>query len=192
MKDLIIKRFKESADLKTAFAKKNCDKIIEVVHFIAESLKSDNKIMILGNGGSAADAQHIAGEWVGHFQRERKPLPAIALTTDTSALTAIGNDYGFDQIFARQVRALGRKGDVPIGISTSGNSQNVIQAVKVAKKKGLITVSLTGCSGGKLAKLTDINIDIPSKITARIQESHICIAHCICELVEENMSRSKF
>lgn len=184
MKKAIEHIFWESIQVKEATLADNKDKIIAAVKAVTSALKKNRKVVLFGNGGSAADSQHIAAEFIGRFQKERKALPAIALTTDTSILTALSNDYGSDIIFSRQVEGLGQKGDIAIGISTSGNSPNVIEGIKKAKRMGLKTISLTGCNGGKLAKLTDISLIVPSKKTARIQESHICIAHTICELVE--------
>ncbi len=153
---------------------------------ILETVESGNKILICGNGGSAADAQHIAAEFVGRYETERKALPAIALTTDTSALTALANDYGFERVFARQVEALGSKGDLLIALSTSGNSPNVNAAVMAARQIGCKTLGLTGSGGKKLASLCDACILVLSKRTARIQEAHITIAHIWCEIVDAN------
>ena len=158
--------------------------IKKVGEICVKSLKNGNKIIICGNGGSAADAQHIAAELSGRFKKERKALAGIALTTDTSALTAIGNDYGFEYIFSRQVEAIGKKGDVLIAISTSGNSQNVINAIKSAKKIGCKIITLTGKDGGKMKDMGDINIIIPSNNTPRIQEMHIMIGHMICNFID--------
>lgn len=188
MKKAIENIFKESIQVKQDTLENNQDKIVEVVEAVAKALKEGQKVILFGNGGSAADSQHIAAEFIGRFQKERQALAAIALTTDTSILTALSNDYSSDIIFARQIEGLGRKGDIAFGISTSGNSSNVIEGIKTAKSMGLTTVSLTGCGGGELAKLTDISLIVPSKVTARIQESHICIAHAICELVENQFS----
>ncbi len=156
-----------------------------------EALKQGNKILIAGNGGSAADAQHFAGELVGRFLKERKGLGAVALSTDTSILTSIGNDYGYEEIFARQVEALGRPGDVLIGISTSGNSENIIRAVKKAQELGLITICLTGMDGGKLKELCDYDMTVPLEETPRIQEFHTMTVHMMCELVEEGMTGNR-
>ena len=161
--------------------------IAEIAKKTIEVYKSGNKTLIAGNGGSAADAQHIAGEFVSRFYFDRPALPSIALTTDTSILTAIGNDYSYEAIFARQVQGLGVKGDLFIGISTSGNSANVIKALELCKKKGIYTVGLTGQTGGGMAWLCDYCIKVPSDETPRIQESHILIGHIICALVEEAM-----
>jgi len=185
MKKAIEGIFRESIQVKEATLKDNKEKIVNAIKIVTAALKKKRKVILFGNGGSAADSQHIAAEFIGRFQKERKSLPAIALTTDSSILTALSNDYGYDIVFARQIEGLGQKGDIAFGISTSGNSRNVIEGIKKAKRKGLSTISLTGCGGGKLAKLTDISLVVPSKNTARIQESHICIAHTICELVEK-------
>src|SRR3989338_1871272 len=181
MQDAIKKIFSESIKVKEKTLSDNLEAIVQAVKVITDSLKKNNKIIIFGNGGSAADSQHIAAEFIGRFQKERKALAAIALTTDTSVITALGNDYGFDTIFSRQIEGIGKKGDVAVGISTSGNSINVIEGVKKARQMGLKTVSLTGCHGGKLAKLTDISLIVPAEKTARIQETHICMSHAICE-----------
>jgi D-sedoheptulose 7-phosphate isomerase len=187
MIDSIRKIVAASLDLKRDFFSANEELIAQLGREICHALDNGNKILLFGNGGSAADAQHIAAEWVGRFQRERIPLPAIALTTDTSVLTAIGNDYGFDQIFARQLRALGRKGDVAIGISTSGNSPNVLAAMDVAKPLGLVTVGLTGNDGGKLASRVQFHLNVPHTQSARVQEIHIMIGHILCGLVDDHM-----
>lgn len=179
--------FRESIRVKEETLKANNEKIIQAVESILELFKRNGKVLFFGNGGSAADSQHIAAEFIGRFKKERRALPAIALTTDTSILTALGNDYSFDVIFARQVEGLGQRGDLAFGISTSGNSRNVVEGIRAAKKMGLKTISLTGCGGGKLAPLTDISIIVPSSETARIQESHLCVAHAICELVENQI-----
>ncbi len=151
----------------------------------AAALENGKKIMIVGNGGSAADAQHIAAELVGRFLKKRKGLAAIALTTDTSAITAISNDFGFDKVFSRQIEALGQEGDVLLAISTSGNSENIIQSVIQSKLMGIETIGLLGNNGGQLAKLCNFSIIVPSDVTARIQEAHILIGHILCESIEE-------
>lgn len=163
------------------------EKVEKVAEKIAKSLEEGKKVVLFGNGGSAADAQHIACELSGKFRLERTSLPAISLTTNTSALTAIGNDFGYDQVFSRQVEGTVNSGDVVIGISTSGSSPNVIKGVKAARKRKAITVGLTGSAGDKLCKAVDICIRVPSEDTARIQESHITIGHIICELVEDEI-----
>lgn len=184
----VISIFEESVRVKQETLKLNGQNIVSVAQAVIETFRCGGKLLFCGNGGSAADSQHIAAEFIGRFQKERRSLPAIALTTDSSILTALGNDYSYDIVFARQVEGLGKPGDLLFGISTSGNSRNVIEAVKRAKAMGIKTVSLTGGTGGELAKLTDINLNVPSKITARIQESHLCIEHAICDLVEEVLS----
>jgi len=149
-----------------------------------DCIKFGGKILIMGNGGSAADSQHIAAEIVGRYKKERKGMPAIALTTDTSILTSVGNDYGYDYIFARQVEALCRPEDLVIGITTSGNSANVVRGMEAAKEAGAVTVGLTGGSGGKLNAICDFNLVMPSSVTARIQEAHIFVGHSLCEILE--------
>ncbi|MCX6326788.1 MAG: D-sedoheptulose 7-phosphate isomerase [Bacteroidia bacterium] len=161
--------------------------IEKAVLLITSAFRNNQKILLAGNGGSAADAQHIAGELVNRFYFDRPGLPAIALTTDTSVLTAIGNDYGFVKLFARQIKALGNSGDVFIGISTSGNSPNMIEAFNVCKEKGIVTIGLTGLSGGLMKDLCDICISVPSDETPRIQETQILIGHIICCIVEEEL-----
>ncbi len=153
----------------------------------ARAVRAGNRILFCGNGGSAADAQHLAAELVGRLVRDRRALPGLALTTDSSALTCIGNDFGFDEVFARQVEGLGRAGDVLIAISTSGNSRNVIRAVEAAKPMGITTVGLLGRDGGKLAALVDLPIVVPSEDTARIQEAHIFLGHVFCAMVEQGL-----
>ena len=155
-----------------------CAKIVE------QALAEGHKVLFCGNGGSAADSQHLAAEFVGRFQKERKGLPAIALTVDTSILTAVANDYGYDTVFARQVQALGEAGDVLIGISTSGNSRNVLLAVEEAKTKGISCIGMTAEGGGKMAEECDICLAVPAKVTARAQEMHILMGHILCELVD--------
>ena len=154
---------------------------------VRTALEKGRKILICGNGGSAADSQHMAAEFVGRFVKERQSLPALALTVDTSLLTAVGNDYGFDYVFSRQVEGLGQEGDVLIAISTSGNSANVVKAVKTAKEKGLFVIGMTGENGGVLAKESDLCLAVPSQVTARIQEMHIMIIHMICEIAEADI-----
>ncbi len=161
--------------------------IIDATQLCLQSLRDDGKIMFAGNGGSAADAQHWAGELVSRFYYDRPGLPAIALTTDTSILTAIGNDYGYDYTFARQIEALGRKGDVFVAISTSGNSPNIVRAVEAAKLRGVRVIGFTGKKGGKLAELCDVCFRIPSDETPRIQEGHEFVGHLLCALIEADM-----
>ena len=157
------------------------------IDFIIEALRSGNTIMFCGNGGSAADAQHLAAELIGRYKLDRAPLPALALTVDTSALTAIANDYSFDDIFARQVRGIGRANDVLIAISTSGTSPNVLRAIEAAREKGITTIGLTGQSGGRMRQLCDICVSVPSDQTNHIQEMHIAIGHMICGVVEQRL-----
>jgi len=187
MNETIQKTVADSIELKKLFFAANEDKIVEVANVIGTALKSGNKLLIYGNGGSAADAQHIAAEFIGRFRHERPPLAAIALTTDTSVLTSLGNDYGYSEIFVRQLRALGRSGDISLAISTSGNSVNVAQATSVAREMGMITVGLTGGDGGVLGDQLQYNLCVPHKSTARVQEIHIMIGHILCELVDEHM-----
>lgn len=160
--------------------------ISEVGIAMQQCIKKGGKILLMGNGGSAADSQHIAAEIVGRFKKERKGMPSIALTTDTSILTSVGNDYGYDYIFARQVEALCRPEDLVFGLTTSGNSPNVVNAIQAAKTIGATTVGLTGGTGGKLAALCDYNLIMPSNVTARIQEAHIFVGHCLCEILESD------
>jgi len=187
MIDSIRKAVAESLELKKIFFQKNEQLVAEVAREICSALEGGRKVLLFGNGGSAADAQHIAAEWVGKFQRERRPLPAIALTTDTSILTAIGNDYGYDQVFVRQVQALGQKGDIAVAISTSGNSPNVLLAADAANAIGMVTVALTGRDGGKLGPKARYHLNVPHSLSARIQEIHIMIGHILCELADDNM-----
>ena len=177
----------DSLDLKKAFFDAHEDLIAQVAGEICLALDRGRKVLFYGNGGSAADSQHLAAEFVGRFQRERRPLPAVALTTDTSILTAIGNDYGFDHVFSRQMRALGQKGDIAIGISTSGNSPNVLLATDAARELDMITVGFTGKDGGALGARVRYHLNVPHSKSARIQEVHIMIGHILCELVEENL-----
>jgi len=153
-----------------------------------DTLKRGNKVLLCGNGGSASDAQHIAAELTGRYKSERRGLPGIALTTDTSALTAISNDYGYDRVFDRQVEALANKGDLLIGISTSGNSENVISALKLAKELGCSTLGLSGRDGGAMNEVCDINLVVPSENTPRIQEMHILFGHTICQIIDNELS----
>ncbi len=185
MLEIVRKSFRESAEVKLAFLELYAERIVEVAKIIATALKDGNKVILFGNGGSAADAQHIAAEIVGRFKKERRALPAIALTTDTSILTAVGNDYGFEHIFERQVEALCMPGDVAIGITTSGNSENVIRGIRKAHDLGATTIAFTGRNGGKVAEVAHYSFIVPSYETPRIQECHITLGHVICELLEE-------
>ncbi len=185
MQDKILKDIQSSIEVKKLVAQTLTPLIEKAASAIGDCLKRGNKVLFFGNGGSASDSQHLAAEFVGRYEKERRGLPAIALTTDTSILTAVGNDYSFDRIFDRQIEALGNKGDVAFGISTSGNSKNVLLAMKKAKEKGLFTIGLSGKDGGQLHAAADLSIVVPSTKTARIQESHIMIGHIICERVDE-------
>lgn len=179
--------FKDSIAVKSKALEIMPQSIAEAIGLMYEALSAGKKILACGNGGSAADAQHFAAELVGRFERERKELPAIALTTDTSIITAIGNDYSFDVIFGKQVRALGQPGDILLGISTSGNSRNVIEAINAAHEKGMSIIALTGKDGGKIGQLLkaeDVNLCVPADRTARIQETHLLLLHCLCDGVD--------
>ena len=189
MRKTIEKLIEESIAVKEGILDNGAPIIEAAARAVIKSLKSGGKVLACGNGGSAADSQHIAAELVGRFKKERRAFAAIALTTDTSIITALANDYCYDAIFARQVSALGKKGDLLIGISTSGNSKNVIEAVKEARRIGMATICLTGSGGGKLRCECDIAIMVDSSDTARIQEAHILIEHIICHLVEDELSR---
>ena len=178
---------RDGAELNLKLCDLLSEKIAEVGLELVRCFRAGGKVLLAGNGGSAADAQHIAAEFVGRFIKDRAPLPAIALTTDSSALTCIGNDYSFEEVFSRQVRALGRPGDVLIAISTSGNSANVLAAVAAASELGMVTVGLTGGSGGKLAATVFHSLVVPHPVTARIQECHLTIEHILCEIVEGEM-----
>jgi len=185
MRDRIKDILLESIQVKEELLHTKIGQIVEIAELLIGALKKDGKVILFGNGGSASDSQHIAAELVGRFKKDRAALSAIALTTNTSVLTSLANDYGYEVIFARQIEALGQKNDVAIGISTSGKAKNVACAIRQAKKMGLKTVALTGGDGGELAKLADISLLVPSTVTARIQEAHITIGHIICELVEQ-------
>ena len=187
MKDAIIKAFEDSAQIKIKFVRENADKIIEVVQLIAQAFREGKKVILFGNGGSAMDASHIAAEFVNRFLMERPPLPAIALNTDAAVITSISNDYDFSQVYSKQLSALGHEGDIVIGISTSGNSPNVLKAIETAKKNGMKTVILTGGNGGKMAGLADYAFIVPTKVTPRIQETHITLGHTICQMVDEEL-----
>ena len=177
----------ESVEVKQRVLDEHISTLNKIVQVMRKCLSEGNKVLLFGNGGSAADSQHIAAELVSKFLRDRKALPAIALTTDTSILTSVANDYSFEEVFARQIEALGRMGDVAVAISTSGNSPNILQAVRLAKEKGLITIGLTGLDGGKLKSAVDICFHAPSKHTPRIQEVHITVAHAICDILEQEL-----
>ncbi|MCW1359920.1 D-sedoheptulose 7-phosphate isomerase [Campylobacter sp. CCS1377] len=185
----IKEHFKDSISVKEQIL--NDDNLVELIKKasleVIKAYKNGNKTLLAGNGGSAADAQHIAGEFVSRFYFDRPGIASIALSTDTSILTAIGNDYGYENLFSRQVQAQGVKGDIFIGISTSGNSKNIIKALEVCKEKGIFSIGFSGASGGAMSELCDICIKVPSSCTPRIQESHIVIGHIICAIVEEEL-----
>jgi D-sedoheptulose 7-phosphate isomerase len=182
--------FEESAKLKLSASQSLAAPIVRAGAVLVEALKSGGKILACGNGGSAADSQHFSAELLNRFERERAPLAAIALTTDTSTLTSIANDYSYEQVFAKQVRGLGRRGDALLAISTSGNSANVIAAMQVARELGMGIVALTGNGGGKMGALlgpNDVHICVPHKVTARIQEVHLLVLHCLCDAIDERL-----
>lgn len=177
----------QSLDIKRSFFTERAADLVALADAITERVRAGGKVLVFGNGGSAADAQHFAGELVGRFTKEGPPIPALALTTDSSIMTAVGNDYGYEHIFKRQVEAHARPADIAVGISTSGNSKNVLEAMQVAKARGLLTVGMTGEGGGKLAGLVDHLFAAPSKDTPRIQEVHHLMNHILCELLEERL-----
>jgi D-sedoheptulose 7-phosphate isomerase len=187
MENIILKRFKESSEVKTRFLKENLPKLLDVIKLITHTFEGGNKLFFFGNGGSAADAQHMAAEFVNRYIMNRPPLPAIALTTDTSILTSVSNDFAFSEVFAKQLRALGKERDVAIGITTTGNSPNIIKAFEVAKEMGMQTVAFTGNDGGAIGKMVDFPLVVPSTSTPRIQEAHILIGHILCEMVEHSL-----
>jgi D-sedoheptulose 7-phosphate isomerase len=184
LKDIIKEALEESLQVKENFIRSHAEPLIDIAEKIAAAFVNDRKLLICGNGGSAADAQHIASEFVNRYLLERPALPALALTTDTSTITSIANDYTFDDVFSKQVQALGLEGDVLLAISTSGESENVLRAVRHAHAQGLYTVGLTGKDGGKLVSLADISLVVRSDVTARIQEAHILAGHILCRLVD--------
>ncbi len=184
----VAKHIQDSIALKEELLKSCVPLIEKMARAVTDCLKNGGTLYFMGNGGSASDSQHLAAEFVGRYEKERRALRAVALTTDTSILTAVGNDYGFERVFERQIEALGRKGDVVFAISTSGNSKNVLRAVHKAKEMGLVTIGFTGGSGGELKSLTDLTFVVPSKKTSRIQEAHIMVGHILCECVDELLS----
>ena len=177
----------QSQALHESFFAERASQVLRAGKALSRGLLAGGKVLVFGNGGSAADAQHLAGELVGRYLKDRRALPAIALTTDASIVTAVGNDMGFDVVFSRQVEAHGRRADVAVGISTSGRSPNVIKALETARANGLVTVALTGAGGGKLAGLVDHLIDVPSTDTPRVQEVHGLVVHLLCQIVEEDL-----
>lgn len=186
--DIIVNNLEETVRINQSVAEHMVDSIIEMATLIVEVYKTGGKVILFGNGGSAADAQHIACELIGRFALERRPFPAIAITTNASVLTAVANDYGYEDVFSRQVEALAGANDVIVAISTSGNSPSVIKAIKKAHERGAKTIGLTGGNGGKLAPLVDLALVVSSNSTPRIQEAHITIGHIVCELVEKELS----
>jgi D-sedoheptulose 7-phosphate isomerase len=185
MKKKILGIFKESADIKQRFVETHAESIAEVARLIATSFNDGGKLLIFGNGGSSTDASHIAAEFVGRFNMERPGLPAVALNTDMAIITSVANDYGYDDVFARQLKALAEEGDVVIGITTSGSSKNVLKAFEAAKRKNLKTVAFTGSKGDKLSLKVDYVFVVPSIVTARVQETHNTLGHVLCQMVEE-------
>jgi len=181
---LVLDHGLEGATLRQEFFTENAEKIVGIGRILAVALARGGKILFCGNGGSAADAQHLAAELVNRFMLERPPLPGLALTTDSSILTAVGNDYGYDQVFSKQVQALGARGDVLVAISTSGNSENILLALRAAADKGLVSVGLSGASGGEMTQLCDYLLAVPSKNTPIIQEIHIAVGHLFCRLID--------
>ncbi|MFQ5752544.1 MAG: SIS domain-containing protein [bacterium] len=183
----IVRTLKKSIQAKEKVIEAQIPVLNEMVELLLRTFRQGHKVLLFGNGGSAADSQHIATELASKFARNRNALPALALTTDTSILTSVANDFSFEDVFSRQIEALGQKGDVAIGLSTSGNSPNVLKAVRVAKESGLTTVGFTGQDGGKLKDLVDICFQAPSQSTPRIQEVHITVAHALCEILEQEL-----
>ena len=184
MKTIVDRSFEESIEAKRRCMEQNQESLIRAATIIVDAFNNENKLMLFGNGGSAADAQHIAAEFVNRFMIERPPLPAMALTTDTSILTSVGNDYTFDDVFSKQIKALGMEGDVAWGMSTSGDSVNVVEALIVARERGLRTIGMIGANTGKMAEVAQVLLRVDAENTARIQECHITMAHIICELVD--------
>ena len=191
MKEQIISRLRESADIKLRFAKESVAEVEDAASIIIKALKAGGKLLIFGNGGSAADSQHIAAEFVNRYSRLRKAFPAVALTTDSSILTSIPNDGSFEDVFSRQIEALGNKGDVAWGLTTSGKSGNVLKAFKTASNMGLKTIAFTGQDSSAVKKTAECCVSVPSKSTPRIQELHITLAHIVCELVEDALTAKK-
>ncbi len=185
MNETVVRIVEESLGLKKSFFTANGDMIVAFAQVVASAIRQGKKVLLFGNGGSAADAQHIAAEFVGRFRRERRPLPALALTTDTSILTSVANDYGYEHVFERQILALGNPGDIAIGISTSGNAPSVVRAIETAGEMSLVTAALTGGDGGRLGALARFHFNVPSRFTDRVQEVHIMVGHILCHLIEE-------
>jgi len=186
--EVVSQQLTESAWIKKNLAEKNASQIVDIFRRIMQCYRQGGKVLLCGNGGSAADAQHLAAELVGRFGKGKPPLAAIALTTDTSVLTCLSNDYSFDEVFAKQVEAHGREGDILMGISTSGRSENVLRAMRRARELGLFTVALVGAGGGPLAATSDLHIEVPSENSQRIQEAHITIGHIVLDLLERELA----
>jgi D-sedoheptulose 7-phosphate isomerase len=184
MEEIIRRVAKENQRIQEVFIQKNTSQLIDCAEYISKAFNNERKLMLCGNGGSAADAQHIAAEFVNRFQLDRYPLPAMALTTDTSIITSVANDYSYEEVFSKQIQALGVEGDILLAISTSGNSKNILSAIRISKERGLYTVGLIGGDGGKMLTLVDLPLVVESNQTPRIQETHILAGHLICELVE--------
>jgi D-sedoheptulose 7-phosphate isomerase len=191
MEEIIKNEIKEHIDILNEVLSTQGEKIKEIAHLILDCYKNEGKVILFGNGGSAADAQHIAAELVGKYKLERKSLPALALTTNTSIMSALGNDYGFDLVFEKQIEGLVKKEDIVIGISTSGNSENVLRGILKAKEMGVKTIAFTGRNGGRLKDKVDILLNVPSDNTPRIQEAHITVGHIICGIVESEIFKRK-
>ena len=187
IKDILL----ESIQVKEEILRNQIGAIVEIAELMIDCLKKDGKVIVFGNGGSASDSQHIAAELVGRFKKDRSALAGIALTTNTAVITSLANDYGYDVVFSRQIEALGKKNDVVLGISTSGKAKNVALGIKQAKKMGIKTVAFSGGDGGEIVKLADLSLLVPSKVTARIQEAHITIAHIICEMIEQELCQEQ-
>jgi len=185
--DIVRAAFVDTAELHRRVLEERAESIVRAADIIRRALLGGRQILAFGNGGSATDAQHLAGELVGRFMRERRAVPVVALTADTAVLTAIGNDYTYDAVFARQIEALGREGDVAFGITTSGKSVNVNRALELARAKGLATIALTGRDGGQTSRIVDLDVNVPGTSAARVQEVHRTILHVICELVEKDL-----
>ena len=183
--------YAEAVRLHEAARRADQGPVLKAVDAIASAFSRDGRVLVFGNGGSASDAQHVAAEFVGRFQRERRAAAAIALTTDTSILTAIGNDHAFDRVFARQIEALGARGDVALGITTSGDSPNVVAALQTARAQGLKTIALTGRTGGSAASAAEIHVNVPDQSTARVQEVHRTLLHVMCELIENGVASNR-
>jgi D-sedoheptulose 7-phosphate isomerase len=191
MQSIIAKAVKQNQKTVEEFLRQNSSNLIRCAEVVSDAFRNSRKLMLCGNGGSAADAQHIAAEFVNRFQIERSPLPALALTTDTSIITSIANDNSFDDVFSRQIEALGAEGDVLLAISTSGSSRNILSALDIAKDRGIYTMGLLGAGGGEMLPLVDLALVVESNQTPRIQEAHILAGHIICELVEHMLFQGK-